>query len=159
VVTDAKNTSIPSNRSPKPKASRIPREPTVQIPYLPKTEYARIPLRQDSLLVVYGAVSETAVDSIFEKVGVDLSSFMFFVDMENPDEAAHIRDIRQRLLARYNIPDLIMIADSPNLQSSHIREQLRLSPQTPIEPVKQLELKSTYKILRKLLLKSVVSPS
>ncbi|MCK6509316.1 DUF4388 domain-containing protein [Myxococcota bacterium] len=140
-------------------ASRIPREPTVQIPYLPKTEYARIPLRQDSLLVVYGAVSETSVDSIFEKVGVDLSSFLFFVDMENPDEAAHIRDIRQRLLARYNIPDLIMIADSPNLQSSQIREQLRLSPQTPIEPVKQLELKSTYKILRKLLLKSVVSPS
>ncbi|MCB9638789.1 MAG: DUF4388 domain-containing protein [Myxococcales bacterium] len=140
-------------------ASRIPREPTVQIPYLPKTEYARIPLRQDSLLVVYGAISETSVDTIFERVGIDLSSFLFFVDMENPDEVAHIRDIRHRLLARYNIPDLIMVADSPNLQSSQVREQLRLSPQTPIEPVRQLELKSTYKILRKLLLKSVVSPT
>jgi hypothetical protein len=139
-------------------AARIPREPTVQIPYLARAEYARIPLRQDSLLVVYGAVSDASVDAIFEKIGIDLASFLFFVDMQHPEEIEHIREIRQRLLARYPIPDMIMLADHANLQSAQVREQLALSPQTPLEPVQQLDLKSTYKIVRKLLLKTAATP-
>ncbi|MEM1007647.1 MAG: hypothetical protein AAGJ35_01465, partial [Myxococcota bacterium] len=134
-------------------SARIPRDHRVQIPYLSHVEYARIPLRKDALLVVYGLSHEHQVDQLFDLIGLELASFLFFVDPENAKSTRAIKPLRESLLARYPGPELLVLPNH-NTTEEQLQQVLQLSPQTPIEYAEDLNLKSTYKLLRQLLVNS-----
>ncbi|HAA55868.1 MAG TPA: hypothetical protein DCE42_13985 [Myxococcales bacterium] len=138
-------------------SSRIPRDRSVQIPHIPKAELARIPLRSDSLLVVYGALTENAVDSLLEKIGTNLASFLFFIDFDNHEELIYIRELRKKLLSRYALPDLVMVSGSEGKDPALISQQLELQGESLWHPIDTFNIRTSYKLLRILLLRTASS--
>ena len=133
-------------------SAKISREHSTHIPYLPKAELARIPLKSDSLLVVYSALTENSVDELIDQIGINLTSFLFFLDVSNQHELLYIRNLRKKLLERYHLPDLVMVSGTKGATREVIEQQLGLG--SLWHPIDQFDVQTSYKLLRILLLRT-----
>lgn len=132
-------------------SARIPREHPFPVPYLPKLEHARIPLRADTLLVVYGARNEEIIDQIIEQTNPHITGFLYFAEYENADEMEHIRFMRQSIEARFQSRHLYMIASKNDTSQDELRHALHSPNDSLIVSLKQFDLHSTHTALQTLL--------
>lgn len=130
---------------------RVPRNPSVHIPYLPKTELARIPLPNNTLLLFYGMLHEEKVDTFLEKMGGHLDALLFFVETSREAEILHAQQARQRLLQQYQVPSVVMLTQLGIAPNTTEVERLRLSPQEHIVPLGKLDEATTHQVLYQLL--------
>ncbi len=136
----------------KSQSAKVSREHSAHVPHLPKVELVRIPLKSDTLLVVYSSLTESSVDELIEQIGVNLTSFLFFLDLDNQHELLYIRNLRKKLLERYQLPDLVMVSGTQGRSREMVEQQLGLG--SLWHPIDQFDVQTSYKLLRILLLRT-----
>lgn len=130
---------------------RVPRNPSIHIPHLPKTEHARIPLPNNTLLLFYGMLHEENVETLLGKMGGNLDALLFFVDVSRETEVYHAQDMRKRLLQQYHVPSVVMLTQLGQAPNVGDIEQFKLSAQDQIVPLRQLDEPTTHQVLYQLL--------
>jgi hypothetical protein len=132
-------------------ALRIPREHPFPVPFLAKVEHARIPLRKDTLLVVYGARNEETIDQIVEQTTPHITGFLYFAEEGNTEELAHIQFMRKNLEARYQSRHIYMLATSEGCDKEELRKNLQVDEKEDVITLQQFDLHSTHAALQSLL--------
>ncbi len=130
---------------------KVPRNTSVHIPYLPKSELARIPLPNDSLLLFYGLLNAEKLEPLLHKIGGSVDAFLFFVDASHEAEVAYAQELRQQLLARHMVPYVVMLTQLGVAPSGSELERLRLSPYERMVPISKLDESTTNRVLYQLL--------
>lgn len=130
---------------------KVPRKASVHIPYLPKSELARIPLPNDSLLLFYGLLNVEKLDTMLDKIGGTVDGFLFFVDASHEAEVTYAQESRQVLLSKHMVPYVVMLTQLGVAPSSSEVERLRLSPQERLVPISKLDESATNRVLYQLL--------
>lgn len=133
-------------------ASRISQLNMTKSPQLRSFEIARVPLRSDSLLIVYQAKSEHHVEQIIQEVGTDLTSFLFFFDLQNQKTIQATRQLRQKLLRQYPLPDLVLVPKTDNANLEKLNIEIGLNAKCHI--IQEFNTRNSYKLLRMILLKT-----
>lgn len=132
-------------------SARIPREHPFPVTHMPKSEHARIPLHRDTLLVVYGARNEENIDQIVAQTNPHITGFLYFVELDNPEEVEHIRFMRQSLEARFPSRHLYMVRTERERSTEELQRELRAPNDRLFVSLQHFDLHSTHSALQTLL--------
>ncbi|TNE43867.1 MAG: hypothetical protein EP343_32375 [Deltaproteobacteria bacterium] len=130
---------------------KVPRNTSVHIPYLPKSELARIPLPNESLLLFYGLLNVEKLEPLLNKIGGSVDAFLFFVDASHEAEVLYAQELRQQLLARHMVPHVVMLTQLGVAPSGSELERFRLHPNERMVPISKLDESATNRVLYQLL--------
>jgi hypothetical protein len=131
-------------------ATSIQRKSSLHIAYLPKSELARIPLNQNTLLLCYGLLNEEQLDPLLKKINGSVDAFIFFAETTYELEQSYIRDLRNHLLLLYPVPSLLLISDSPSFKTPLPIPSSTAPNQTTLK-VDKLDDLNTYRAIYTLL--------